>query len=149
LHISPIMQANMDSTVDRCAAPAGRSALVALALLILAGCIPAPPTEVVDLRDAPQATRDALLRVQILPLGVAAPPDVGAVATVSSYGCGSTPVAASTDAIEQLRAKALLNQATAVMDVLLGPGGPGPCNAGYSATASGMALAARGVPPTW
>ena len=119
----------------------------ATALAALAGC--APPTEVVDLRGAPQATLDAMLQVQILPLGMPAPPGVGSVGPIMAYGCGTSVSAAGNDAVTQLQAKALRMRATAVMDVLIGPGGIGPCMAGYSATASGTAVAARGVPPTY
>ena len=116
-------------------------------LAILVGC--APPTEVIDLHQAPQATRDAMLHVPILPLGVPAPPGVGSVGPVSAYGCGPSPADAAGDAVQQLQAKALRMQATAVIDVLFGPGGIGPCQLGYSATASGTAVSARGVPPTY
>ena len=90
-----------------------------------------------------------MLLVEILPVGMPAPFNVGSVGPVLSYGCGSTPVQASTDAIQQLRVKALIVRATAVMDVLLAPSGSGPCNAGYGVTASGIALAERGIPPAW
>jgi hypothetical protein len=122
---------------------------VAMALAVLTGCTspPPPPIDRIDLRDAPRATRDALLRVKILPLGLSAPPNVGLVGPILSYGCGSTAIAATTDAIQQLRAKAVRVQATAVVDVLLGPGESGPCNEGYSATASGIAVAERGIAP--
>jgi len=116
-------------------------------MAILAGC--APPTDVIDLRQAPQATRDAMLHVQILPLGTPAPPGVGSVGPVSAYGCGPSPADAASDAVQQLQAKALRMQATAVISVLFGPGGLGPCQLGYSVTASGIAAAARGVPPTY
>jgi hypothetical protein len=114
----------------------------------LVGC--APPTEVVDLSRAPQATLDAMVHVPVLPLGVPAPPGVGSVGPISAYGCGQSTTAASSDAVQQLLVKALRMQATAVVDVLIGPGGIiGPCQLGYNATASGIAVAARGVPPTW
>jgi hypothetical protein len=116
-------------------------------LAILAGC--APPTDVIDLHQAPQATRDAMLHVGILPLGTPAPPGVGSVGPVSAYGCGPSPADAASDAVQQLQAKALRMQATAVIDVLFGPGGIGPCQLGYSATASGIAASPRGVPPTY
>jgi hypothetical protein len=114
----------------------------------LVGC--APPTEVVDLSRAPQATLDAMVHVPVLPLGVPAPPGVGSAGPISAYGCGQSTTAASSDAVQQLQVKALRMQATAVVDVLIGPGGIiGPCQLGYNATASGIAVAARGVPPTW
>jgi hypothetical protein len=116
---------------------------------ILAGCSP-PVTDVVDLQLAPQATWDAMLNVQILPLGLPAPPDVGSVGPVLSYGCGAAPIEASTNAVQQLRAKALRLQAVAVMDVLLQPGGRGaPCGQAYAVMGSGIALAHRGIPSTW
>jgi uncharacterized protein YbjQ (UPF0145 family) len=90
-----------------------------------------------------------MLHVQILPLGLPAPPGVGSVGPISAYGCGPSKSAAASDAIQQLQAKALRMHATAVVDVLIGPGGIGPCAAGYSATANGIAVAARGIPPTY
>lgn len=116
-------------------------------LTILGGC--APPTDVVDLQKLPQATRDAMLNVPILPLGAPPPPGTGSVGPVSAYGCGPSPSDAASDAVQQLQAKALRMQATAVVNVLFGPGGLGPCQLGYSTTASGIAVAARGVPPTY
>jgi len=114
----------------------------------LVGC--APPTEVVDLSRAPQATLDAMVHVPVLPLGLPAPLGVGSVGPITAYGCGQSATAASGDAVQQLQVKALRMQATAVVDVLIGPGNIiGPCQLGYNATASGIAVAARGVPPTW
>lgn len=125
-----------------------RATLSFVVVAALVGC--APPTEVIDLSWAPQATLDAMVHVPVLPLGIPAPPGVGSVGPISAFGCGQSATAASSDAVQQLQVKALRMQATAVVDVLIGPGGIiGPCQMGYNATASGIAVAARGVPPTW
>lgn len=116
-------------------------------LAILGGC--APPTDVIDLQKLPQATRDAMLNVPILPLGLPTPPGVGSVGPVSAYGCGPSPSDAGSDAVQQLQAKALRMQATAVVNVLFSSGGIGPCQLGYSTIASGVAVSARGIPPTY
>jgi hypothetical protein len=115
------------------------------ALIVLIAC--AAPTEVVDLSVTPQVTLDAMLRVQILPLGVPGPPDVGSVGPILGYGCGSSTSGAVTDAVQQLQVKALSMQAIAVIDVLIAP--TGPCYAGYGATARGTAVAASGLPRPW
>jgi hypothetical protein len=119
------------------------SALVALN--VLTAC--AAPTEVVDLSVTPQATLDAMLRVQILPLGISGPTGVGSVGPILGYGCGSSASGAVTDAVQQLQVKALSMRAIAVIDVLIAP--TGPCYAGYSATARGTAVAASGLPRPW
>jgi hypothetical protein len=125
-----------------------RATLSFVVVAALVGC--APPTEVIDLSRAPQATLDAMVHVPVLPLGIPAPPGVGSVGPISAFGCGQSATAASSDAVQQLQVKALRMQATAVVDVLIGPGGIiGPCQMSYNATASGIAVAARGVPPTW
>ena len=128
----------------------GRRAIgisLVLGIAALAGC--APPTDVVDMRDVPQATRDAMLHVQVLPLGTPVPDGVGPLAPISGYGCGNTPVEASANAVEQLRIKALRLRATAVTDVQIGSASSLPCNLQYSAIANGIAVAPRGVPPTY
>ena len=116
-------------------------------LALLSGC--APPTDVVDLSQAPQVMQDAMLHVPILPLGAPLPLYAGSVGPVSAYGCGYSPADATGAAVLQLQAKALRMQATAVVDVLFAPGGIGPCQLGYSTSASGIAVAARAVPPTY
>jgi hypothetical protein len=113
-------------------------------VIVLVGC--SPPTDVIVLRDAPQATRDAMLLVRILPMGTAAPPGAGAVGPVVGYGCGATTVEASAAAVDQLRVKALRMRATAVMDVIIEPTGSGPCFGSYKAIATGTAVAPRGLP---
>ena len=118
------------------------AARVLVALAALTAC--AAPTEVIDLSMTPQATWDAMLRVPVVPLGVPGPSGVGSVSPIFGYGCGSSASGAATDAVQQLQIKALRMQATAVMDVLIAPAGIGPCSAGYSATASGTAVAAWG-----
>ena len=125
-----------------------RATLSLLVVAALVGC--APPTDVIDLSRAPQATLDAMVHVPVLPLGMPAPPGVGSVGPITAFGCGQSATAASSDAVQQLQVKALRMQATAVMDVLIGPGNIiSPCQFGYNATASGIAVAARGVPPTY
>jgi hypothetical protein len=116
-------------------------------IVLLAGC--APPTEVIDLQNAPEATRSAMLHVQVLPLGMPAPPNAGSIGPISAYGCGRSPAEATSDTVQQLQAKALAMHATAVADVTFGPGGLGPCQFGYSATASGIGVGPLGIPPTY
>jgi hypothetical protein len=87
--------------------------------------------------------------VQIVPLGLPVPPGVGSVGPIDGFGCGPSPSAAETDAIQQLQVKALRTRATAVVDVLVESGGTGLCTAGYKATANGTAVAARGIPSTF
>jgi hypothetical protein len=123
------------------------AACVLFALTAFAAC--AAPTEVINLSMAPPETWDAMLRVPVLPLGLPGPPGVASVGPIFGYGCGSSASGAATDAVQQLQIKALRMQATAVMDVLIAPAGIGPCSAGYSATASGTALAAWGHPRPW
>jgi hypothetical protein len=128
----------------------GSSALatgLAIAIAALAGC--APPTDVVDLHDLPQATKNAMLQVQILPVGMPSPPGAGSIGPVSGFGCGSTSVAASADAVQQLQIKALRLHATAVANVLIGDGGFGTCFQGYSAVANGTAVAPGRLPSTY
>jgi hypothetical protein len=123
------------------------AACVLVALAALTAC--AAPTEVIDLSMTPQVTWDAMLRVPVLPLGLPGPPGVGSVGPIFGYGCGSSASGAATDAVQQLQIKALRMQAAAVMDVLIAPAGIGPCSAGYSATASGTAVAAWGLTRPW
>jgi len=117
------------------ATPIGLAILVAT----LAGC--APPTDVVDMQVVPQATRDAMLQVPVLPLGTGAPPGAVWYGQVDGYGCGNTPVAASSAAAQQLQIKALMTHADAVVNVLFQSAGGFPCNAPYGAIASGTAVA--------
>lgn len=121
-------------------------ALLSVVLLGLSRCA---PTEVIDLRNAPQATRDAMLRVSVLPLGKPAPPGVGSIGPIVGYGCASTTEAAERDAVEQLQAKALAMHATAVVDVLVAPEGTGLCFGGQNMVARGIAVGPRGVPPSY
>jgi hypothetical protein len=118
-----------------------------VALALLGGC--EPQTDVVDLRDAPQSTRDAMLRVQILPLGTPAPTNVGAIGAVSGLGCGQSSVAAGGAAVEQLRVKALRMRATGVMDVVIGPSDMGSCMGSSGAIANGIAIGPRGIPSSY
>ncbi len=119
-----------------------RATLIGLVILVaaLAGC--APPTEVVDLQAVPQATRDAMLQVPILPLGIAAPVGVTWFGQIEGYGCGNTPVAASDAAVQQLQIKALMVHAVAVVNVLMQPAGGFACNAPYGAIATGTTVRA-------
>jgi len=118
-----------------------------VALLAMAGCT--PPTEVVDLRAAPQATKDAMLQVKILPLGTPAPAGAGSVGPISGYGCAPTTEAASTEAVRQLQVKALRLRAVAVIDVLIGPADNTLCLGGQNVIASGIAVAPRGISPSY
>jgi hypothetical protein len=104
----------------------------------LAGC--APPTDVIDLRDVPQVTRDAMLQMPILPLGIAAPAGVVWFGQVEGYGCGNTPVDASSAAIQQLQIKALMVHAAAVVNVLMQPTDGFSCNLPYGAIATGTTV---------
>lgn len=130
----------------RVARPALFGALV-LGLATLGGCY--PPTPVIDIANAPQMTRDAMLNVLILPLGMQTPPGVGSVGPVSGFGCGVTPVDASGAAVEQLRIKALEMRATGVVDVMIATSTGAPCQGGYGMIANGIAVAPRAIPPNW
>jgi hypothetical protein len=116
-------------------------------MTLLGGC--EPPVEVIDLRAAPQATRDAMLRVKILPLGAPAPLDVGSIGPVEGIGCGQNSVDAGTMAVEQLRVKALSVHATAVTDVVVGKAEFGTCMGRAGATATGVAVGPRGIPSSY
>jgi hypothetical protein len=123
-------------------------------LLFGIGCVAAlaacePPTDVIQMRDVPQVTRDAMARVRILPIGMAAPPNAGTVGPVSGFGCGPTSVAASDAAVDQLRLKALRMRAVAVMDVVIEPSQTGPCFGSFTAIANGTAMAQRGLPAAY
>jgi hypothetical protein len=124
------------------------AALSLFAILFYAGCA-TPTTDVIDLSLAPAATQDAMLRVQILPLGMNAPSNVGSVGPIAGYGCGDTPTDAATNAVQQLQVKALQRQATAVMSVVLAQATPSGCAGAYAANATGIAVAQRGIPPVW
>lgn len=121
--------------------------LLSLGLATLGGCN--PPTTVVDVANAPQLTRDAMLNVMVLPLGMQTPPGVGSVGPLSGFGCGATPVDASGAAVEQLRIKALEMRATGVVDVMIATSTSAPCQGGYGMVANGIAVAPRAMPPTW
>jgi hypothetical protein len=123
------------------------TAMVLVGLLAFGGC--SPPTEVLDLRDAPKVTQDALQRVRIVPLGVPGPAVAGSIGPVSGYGCAPTPEAASVAAEQQIRAKAIIQRATAVIDVLIEPDGTGICLGGYNMIARGIAVGPRGIPSTY
>ncbi len=118
------------------------STAIGLVLLAatLSGC--APPTEVVDLQDVPQVTRDAMVQMPILPLGVAVPAGVTWFGQVEGYGCGSNPAEATSAAVQQLQIKALTVHAAAVVNVLLQPAGGVACNAPYGAIATGTIVRA-------
>ena len=122
------------------------AAVIGLVILAvtLAGC--APPTDVVDLRDVPQVTRDAMVQMPILPLGVPAPFGVVWLGQVEGYGCGNSPVAASDAAIQQLQIKALMVHAGAVVNVLMQPTDGLACNAPYGSIATGTAVPQKIVP---
>lgn len=113
-------------------------------LLAVAGC--SPPTEVVDVRDAPLATREAMRRINIVPVGMRGPPAVGSIGPISGYGCAQTPEAARFAAEDQIRFKALAQHATAVVDVLFEPDGLGLCTNGHIIIAHGIAVGPRGIP---
>lgn len=121
--------------------------LGAAALAGLAGC--APPTTIIDVANAPQLTRDAMLNVFVLPLGMDTPPGVGSVGPISGFGCGATPVDASGAAVEQLRIKALEMRATGVVGVMIASSTASTCQGGYGMLANGIAVAPRAMPPTW
>jgi len=127
----------------------GRAAGIGLALAVasLAGC--AAPTDVIDMSEVPQATRDGMVQVQIVPLGGQAPGDVGTIGPLSGYGCGSTSVEASSNAVQQLQIKALRLRATAVTQVQIGPYSSIACYLQYSALATGIAVGPRAIPPTY
>jgi len=126
----------------------GRAVGIALAcaLASLAGC--APPTDVIDTSLLPQANKDAMVQVQIVPLGAAAPGDVGTIGPIAGYGCGSTSVEATSNAVEQLQLKALRLRATAVTQVLIQPSASISCLQN-SALARGIAVAPSAIPPTY
>jgi len=119
----------------------GRCAMV-IGLVILVGSLAAcaPPTEVVDLRDVPQATRDAMVQLPVLPLGIAIPAGVTWFGQIDGYGCGSNPTEAANAAVQQLQIKALMIHATAVVNVLMQPADGFTCNAYYGAIATGTTV---------
>jgi small neutral amino acid transporter SnatA (MarC family) len=125
----------------------GSQAVALVVFLAFAGCT--PPTEVVDLHNAPQATIDAMQRVNVVPLGTPGPAGAGSIATVSGYGCAQTAEAAGLAAIQQIRVKAMALHATAVVDVLVEPEGAGVCFGGYNMIARGIAVAPRGIPSSY
>lgn len=125
-----------------------RRAGAAAFVLALAACAQ-PPAEVVDMTNVPELTRDAMVQVRVLPLGVSAPMYAGSVGPVSGFGCAANPADAAADAIQQLKIKALQMRATAVIDVSISTAGGTACANGYGAHAAGIAVAARGVPSTF
>jgi hypothetical protein len=118
-----------------------------ITMLALAGC--GPSTEVIDLANAPQATRDAMSQVTILPVGMPAPPGVGSIGPISGAGCGPSSQAARDEALRQLQVKAMRIHATAVVNVLIGPADSGFCLGGYNLMANGVAVAPRGISPAY
>ena len=125
----------------------GATPMVLTALLAFAGC--SPPTEVIDLHYAPQVTKEAMQRVNIVPLGLRGPVVAGSIGPVSGYGCAPTPEAAKVAAEEQIRVKAMAQHATAVVDVLFEPDGMGVCAGGHNMLAHGIAVGPRGVPSSY
>lgn len=125
----------------------GVTAIALLALLAVAGC--SPPTEVVDLHYAPLVTKEAMQRVNIVPLGLRGPAVAGSIGPIFGYGCAPTPEAAKIAAEEQLRIKAMAQHATAVVDVLFEPDGLGVCAGGQNMLARGIAVGPRGVPSSY
>ena len=113
-------------------------------LVALAACTP-PGPEVIDRSLQPQATRDAMVYVPVLPLGMAPPPGVGSVGPVSATGCGPDPSAASVEAVQQLKTRVLMMRGTAVVDVVLGPGNTANCANAHAVLAYGIAVAPRGL----
>jgi hypothetical protein len=125
----------------------GATVLVLLALLALEGC--SPPTEVVDLHEAPKATTDAMRYVNIVPLGRPGPVGAGSIGPISGYGCGQTPEQARLAAEQQIRVKAMAQHATAVINVLYEPDGIGACLGGHNILAHGIAVGPRGIPSSY
>ncbi len=133
---------------------AGRRCTVTAVVLALAGILTAftgcaPQIEVVDLRDVPQPTREAMTRMPIVPLGGPSPPGVGSLGPVEAYGCGQSPSVATANAVQQLQIKALQMHATAVVDVLFDQGGGNGSCQGNGTTANGIGVAPRGIPPSY
>lgn len=125
----------------------GATGLALPALLAFGGC--SPPTEVVDLHNAPVATMDAMQRVAIVPLGRPGPAVAGSIGPISGYGCGQTPEAARLAAEQQIRVKAMAQHATAVVNVLYEPDGVGACLGGHNIIAHGIAVGPRGIPSSY
>jgi hypothetical protein len=146
-HLMEIMteSPNIDAALD--VRRRSVTAMALVALLAFAGC--SPPTEVLDLHNAPQATQAAMQRVSIVPLGAPGPAVAGSIGPVSGYGCAPTPEAASVAAEQQIRAKALAQRATAVIDVLIEPDGNGVCLGGHNMIARGIAVGPRGIPSSY
>jgi hypothetical protein len=123
-----------------------------IALLLLSLCLGcdgcAPSTEVIEMRSAPQATKDAMLQVKVLPLGMAAPAGVGSISPVLGYACATNSETAGSKAVEQLQAKALQLHADAVVDVMIGPADEGIC-LGQGMIARGMAVGSRAFPSAY
>jgi hypothetical protein len=145
--MQPEPNATMPHHTPALARDAIAAAILAVLLVTLAGC--GPPTDVIDTSNLPAATRDAMLQVQILPLGEPVPQGVGSVGPVAGYGCGATAVDASSAAVEQLQLKAMRLHAVGVTDVLIASANSVPCYAPFAALAKGTAVAPRGVPPTY
>jgi hypothetical protein len=120
--------------------------LLILSCLVCDGC--APSTDVLDMRTAPQVTKDAMLHVKVLPLGMAAPAGVGSISPVLGYACAPNSETAGSEAVEQLQAKALRLHADAVVDVMVGPADEGIC-LGEGMIARGMAVGSRALPSAY
>ena len=128
-------------------APCPMAVGLIIGVVALGGCT--PPTDVVDLRAVPADTRYAMQHMPVMPVGLPGPVNAGSIGPIAGYGCGQTSDAASFDAVQQLQIKALRMRATAVTDVVIQPDGVGPCLMAYSAIAKGLAMAPRGIPPTY
>ena len=122
--------------------------ILAACVLALSACAQ-PPTEVVDMTNVPELTRDAMVQVRVLPLGVSVPMYAGSIGPVSGFGCAANPADATADAIQQIKIKALQMRATAVIDVSISSAAGTACSYGFGAHAAGIAVAARGVPSSF
>jgi len=140
-------RSGMTPAAMRRRAPCLISVGLVMGVVALGGC--SPPTDVVDLRTMPADTRYAMQQMPVMAIGVATPVDAGSIGPIAGYGCGQTSDAASLDAVHQLQIKALRMRATAVTDVVIQPDGIGPCLMAYSVIAKGLAMAPRGIPPTY
>jgi hypothetical protein len=120
---------------------------IIIGVAALGGCT--PPTEVVDLRATPPETWYAMQHMPVIPVGLPALVNAGSIGQIAGYGCGQTPDSANLAAVQQLQIKALRMRATAVTDVVIQTDGLGPCLMPYSVIAKGLAMAPRGIPPTY
>lgn len=127
--------------------PAPRIILSLAAAILLARC--APPTGVVDVAALGPATQLAMQRVPVSGPGQRISGELGSVGPVSGYGCGTSPAAARASALQQLRIKTLQLRATAVENAVTEPASAVLCSGSYAVIAHGIAVAPRGVPPTY